>query len=134
MDKRQDRGYTLISVLIMMLVLSICTLGGSISFRHSYESYALRSGLELSASYLLRAKYESYVLLDTRKVCFLENHISFQNEEQSYPRGVSNATPVCFTYNENGNVLKGGTLHLHTRNYQRAIVVEIGGGFFEMRK
>lgn len=134
MGKRNDKGYALSSVVIVLMILSVCSLWGTLTFSKSYERYALNSAIEMCRFILLQAKYDAYFNDSHLDVCFLKDKITYGEEEKGYPRGISNSSTVCFRYNQNGNISKAGTIHLQGRNMYKEFVVELGGGLFEVRE
>ena len=131
MGKRNDRGYTLVSVLVVLISLSLFSIFSVAHFQRTYERYSLRTTMDLCRELLIQAKYSSYLEKSSQKVCFYEDHASYNESELYYLNGIQ-ASEICFTYTDTGNVTKAGTLLLHSKNYQMKMTIQIGGGYFEV--
>lgn len=124
----------MVSVLLVMMTFSCLSLWGILTFQTSYENYALNSVAKMSGAVLLQVKYEAYFTHQKKEVCFWKDKMEYGERVQSYPKGISNSQPKCYSYNENGNINQAGTLRFKGKKKRKDVVLELGGGYFEVRE
>lgn len=132
--KQNDKGYTLLSMLVVISILSILGLFGMQRISESYETMALQKQMELLMSLAMRAKYDAYLLKETRTLTVNPSFIEYDGiTYENYGKVVADGT-YSISYNENGNIRQACSVGYSNKTEERYIVFWIGGGYFEEKE
>ena len=128
MDKRKSKGYTLIEILLVLMIMNMTSILLLPKLITTYENIMFDKQIEYIQMLLYDAKINSYFQKKKYVIRIYENSIEYQDQIYEFQGHFEAKQNYTIYYNEKGNVNRAQTLEFRNRNKEKKIVIWLGGG------
>lgn len=127
--RKLNNGFTVLEMMIVLLILSISTLGIQ---AHSYHP-SLSIFMKKMMSYSIVLQEQAYLEKEEKQVDIGSSYAVFDDDVFNYPNGIS-CDLQSFHYNEKGNISRANTVTCHQGKESMSLIYQLGTGRVRIEK